>query len=159
MQPEIDLSGLKDLHILSKPDFWPHAVGWWVVLGGIVLIVCLCVMGYKVWHERPVVYACRKVKKISKEVSDDLEFLKKIARLLKRVAIVTEGRSKVAFLSDIKWQNFLEKRVTHCFTEKEAALIAFAPYEVALSEPVDRGVLMNHALVWIKKIFKNKKSS
>ena len=159
MQSEIDLSGLRDLHILPEPDFWPLAIGWWFVLGGVVFVLLCGVMGYRIWRERPVIYACRKVKKISKEMQDDLEFLKRIARLLRRVAIAADGREKVASLSDVKWQNFLMRRVRHCFTEDEAALIAFAPYEVTLTESVDRNVLVKHAFIWIKKIFKNKKSS
>ena len=159
MTPEVDLSGLKDLHLLPEPSLWPLATGWWLVLVCLLALLLCSGLIYIFWHQRPVVYACRKVKQIARRAEDDLSYLKQISSLLKRVAIATDGREKVASLSDAKWQAFLETRVDDGFTKKEAHLIAFAPYEQALKEPVRREVLTPKILNWIQKSFKNKKSS
>lgn len=159
MSADIDLSGLKDLHLLPEPSVWPLAIGWWLVLGGLLVILVGIVTFYICWHQRPVVYACRKARRIAQNCSDDLAYLKQISILLKRVAIATDGRQKIAPLSDEHWQEFLEKRVKGCLTKGEAHLIAFAPYEQKLSISFDKALLTQKVLQWIQKSFKNEKSS
>ncbi len=159
MTPEIDLSGLRDLHLMTEPDFWPLATGWWILLGGLFAGVLLILLGYVLWRKRPAVYAARKVDKFTRFLSDDLAYLKELSTLLKRVAIAADGREKTAALTEDKWQNFLLHRATQTFTEKEAELIAFAPYLTELQTPLNRPLLATHTKLWIKKVFKNKKSS
>ena len=158
MKPEIDLSGLRDLHILDQPSFWPLATGWWIVLGTIVFALIVLAYARYLWQQKPSVYAIRKLHKIANNTLDDLDFLKEISHLLKRVAIVIHGRSLIAPLSDTTWQDFLLAQADD-LTKKEAHLIAFAPYEQKLTDPVDRTQLVHHCKLWIKKVFKNKKSS
>ena len=159
MATNIDLSGLRDLHLLQEPSIWPLAVGWWLVLVGLLVLVLCGILWYIIWRQRPVVYACRKAKQIEDKTTDDLTYLKQMSALLKRVAIATDGRNKIAPLSDEKWQAFLEKRVDAVFTKKEAHLIAFAPYEQKLKESIDKAILTQKISEWIQKSFKNKKSS
>ena len=96
---------------------------------------------------------------MAEDIKNDLEYLKNISHLLKRVAIAAYGRPKIAPLSDEKWQNFLISAAPDTLTKNEAHLIAFAPYENKLKHRVSRDNLTNHCLLWIKKVLKNKKSS
>ena len=159
MQPEIDVSGLRGLHLMPEPSVWPLAIGWWIVLAVVVGSLILFGVLYVCWRKRPAVYACRKVRKIALDTKEDLLYLKQLSQLLKRVAIAADGRQVVALLSDVTWQEFLLKRVQGAFSEKEAYMIAFSPYEIQLSVSVDRKILTHHAITWIKKILKHKKSS
>ena len=159
MQPEIDLSGLKDLHILTRPDWWPLAYGWWIIIGLICFTILLCLMAWLHWHQRPDVYAIRKLHKINQKESNDLLYIKKISQLLRRVAIAADGRANIAQLSDTTWQDFLQNRVPNLLSQTEAHLIAFAPYESEMKDPLDRALLTHHLALWIKKVLKNKKSS
>lgn len=159
MQPEIDLSGLKDLHLMTKPDLWPLAYGWWVVIICAGLAILLGIIGYMIWHNRPVVYAIRKIKKINQEEPDNLIYIKKLSQLLRRVAIAADGRSAIAKLSDTKWQKFLQKRAPKTLTEQEAHLIAFAPYIPKIKTLTNRPILTEHTISWVKKVLQNKKSS
>ena len=157
--PEIDLSGLRDLHLLSKPSLWPLATGWWVVLATLLIITIICIVWAHLRRQRPDIYAVRKAKKMAQNIPDDLDYLKNISQLLKRVGIVLYGRPQIAPLSDSKWQEFLTKQAPDTFTEKEAHLIAFAPYEQKLKTKLNREQFTQHVALWIKKVFKNKKSS
>ena len=159
MQPEIDLSGLRDLHFIAQPSIWPLPMGWWFLLVCLVLAVLGLVVCYVNWRKCPSVYACRKARQIAMNVTNELSYLKNLSQLLKRVAIVADGRPAVASLSDKKWQNFLCHRIKGIFSEEEAHLIAFAPYEEGPVSSVNRQILTQHATAWIKKILKDKKSS
>ena len=159
MQPEIDLSGLKDLHLMEKPDLWPLAYGWWVLLGFIFLTIIIGIIGFIIWHNRPVVYAIRKVKKIDQKETDDQIYIKKLSQLMRRVAIAADGRPAIAQLSDESWQIFLQQRAPEILTKEEAYLIAFAPYMSHISNPINRPVLTEHVQLWIKKVLDCKKSS
>ena len=159
MQHEIDLSGLKDLHILSKPSIWPLALGWWLIIGLFLCAILFGIIAYIIWHNRPVVYAIRKIKKITLTESDDIMYIKKLSQLLRRVAIAADGRSAIAPLSDTKWQHFLQQRAPLILSETEAHLLAFSPYEQKLNQPIQRPLLMDHTILWVKKVFETKKFS
>lgn len=156
---EIDLSGLRDIHLLNKPDFWPLAYGWWILLGLILLTFLLGIFLYRMWHNRPDRYAIRKINDLDATYQDDLLYLKAVSSLLKRVAILADGRKKIAVLSGDSWQHYLQNRVSDCLTKHEAYQIAFAPYLVNLKSPVQRSLLRQHLALWVKKVLKNKKSS
>ena len=159
MQPEIDLSGLKDLHLISPSPLWPLATGWWMLLGFFTLAIILGFFTYHRWRQRPAVYAMRKLKKITQDEVNDLTYLKKLSQLLRRVAIAADGRPRTAQLSDKTWQQFLIKRVPNAFSAKEAHLIAYAPYDFQMKSTVNRRALQEHANIWIKKILKSKNFS
>lgn len=156
---EIDLSGLRDIHLMDKPDFWPLAYGWWILFGLILLTFLLGIFLYRMWHNRPDRYAIRKINDFDTLYPDDIPYLKALSVLLKRVAILADGRKKIALLSGDSWQHYLQNRVPDCLTKHEAYQIAFAPYLVKLKSPVRRALLTQHLALWVKKVLKNKKSS
>ena len=158
MNPQIDLSGLRDLHIPTEPSFWPLAYGWWVLLALVLLGIIALLVCWYLWQQRPVVYALKCQKQIAKE-PDDFYFLKEISQLLKRVAIAAYGRPKIAPLSDQKWQDFLINVAPSIFTKDQAHLIAFAIYQPDKKISLSRDDFNRAVTLWIKKVFKNKKSS
>ncbi len=158
MNSKIDLSGLKDLHLLSEPSWWPLATGWWVVIATILIVGVCSLLFYRAWRQRPSVYAIRKINKMI-SIPDDLSYLKHVSQLLKRVAIAVYNRQQIAPLSDQKWQDFLLTSAPNTLTKQEAHLIAFAPYESKLKKTINRALLTDHLILWVKKVFKNEKSS
>ena len=159
MTPNIDLSGLRDIHILSRPPIWPLAYGWWILLISLVVILIVFFAGRYLWRKRPVVYAVKVARNLTKENSNDLTYIKGLSQLLKRVAIAAFGRTTVASLSGMKWQEFLLTQAPDTFSKSEAHAIAFAPYEFKTKTKLPRDIFTDHAILWIKKVLKNKKSS
>lgn len=105
------LSELKDITVPVRPDFWPPAVGWWVV-GLLILlgIIGAVVVVGRLWYMRPKAYALRELKKIYSASDNPVLFAKQVSNLLKRVALYCYPRQKIAALSDKKWSSFLSKK-------------------------------------------------
>ena len=123
MNSDIDLTGLRPLHFPIRPDIWPLAWGWYVILGGILLFILFVI--YKK-RSSPLAYANREMKKIQKNTPE--KQLKLLSQLLKRVAMARYGREAIAPLSEDSWQEFLLASAPKVLTKEEAHLLAYAVY-------------------------------
>ncbi|MBP5344399.1 MAG: DUF4381 domain-containing protein [Alphaproteobacteria bacterium] len=157
MNNQIDLTPLKGLHVMDQPSWWPLAYGWWIVFVGVVFAVILFFMLRKWWRARPVVYAMHELQKIQK-ISKDIEYLRALSNLMKRVAILRFGREEIAPLTEDKWQHFLLQVVPHTFSESEAKSIALSPYVDKVKTPIKREKLRAQTAKWIQAVLKNKNS-
>ena len=158
MNQSIDLSGLKGLHLMNQPSWWPLAYGWWVILGALILAIIITLLIKRWWQSRPVVYALNEIKRIEKQDVSDLDFLHALSDLMKRVAILKFGRETISPLAEDKWQNFIIKTVPNLFSKPQAKVIAFSPYLTKLKAPIDRRVFISLVEQWIRKTLKNKNS-
>ena len=149
MNSAIDLTGLKGLHYPVAPDFWPLAWGWYVILGGILLLVLIII--YK-RTSSPLAYATREMKKIQKSASE--KQLKLLSQLLKRVAMAHYGREAIAPLSENAWQEFLLASAPGILTKEEANQLAYAIYNPTPKAPSKK--LFSACQKWIQKVLKNK---
>ena len=102
----VDLSQLKGLHIPTTPNIFPLAIGWWLI------IICLLILLLGVYF---LIYAwvhslrrqvMRQLKKI-KQISDTKEMLISLNQLAKQLAISRFGREKVAPLYEKEWVTFM----------------------------------------------------
>jgi len=158
MNPKIDLSGLRDLHIPQDPGFWPPSNNLWIVLALCVVLIIFVAFAIYLWQLRPVIYAIKQYKKIAQKTTDNRLYLKEVSQLLRQVAIAVYGRTKIAPLSDQTWQDFLIHAAPDVLPKDLAHLISFAPYQTI--EPVVPRERLNQLVPsWIKKVFKNKNSS
>lgn len=125
---QIDLSGLKDIIIPVKPDVFPLAIGWWIViLGGI--IVLLTGIGLFLHHYfSPLTYAYRELDKLKKRHKTQTQLAKEISKLLKRAAILRFSAEKVASLCDETWERFLSAEAHAKITPDVIKFIAYATY-------------------------------
>ena len=149
MNSEIDLTGLKGLHYPVAPDFLPLAWGWYVILGGILLLTLIII--YK-RTSSPLAYATREMKKIQKSASE--KQLKLLSQLLKRVAMVRYGREAIAPLSEDAWQEFLLAAAPQVFAKEEAHQLAYAVYNPKPKTPDKK--LYAASQKWIEKVLKKK---
>ena len=151
IQANIDLSGLRDLHLPQEPSLFPLAYGWWVLLAIFLVCALVCMIAYKLWQRSPAVYAKHELMNISK-LADDKDFLKEVSVLLRRVAIKSFGRQVIAPLSDKKWQDFLMTVAPKVLTEDEAYLIAFSPYEAKLKKQLNRSKFIVQVQTWMREV-------
>ena len=149
----IDLTPLKDLHIMAQPSWWPLAWGWWIIIAGLIFVILCWMIIRRWWHNRPVIYAQNELKKIA-TLSTDLDFLHALSNLLKRVAILKFGREKIAPLTEEKWQDFLVKTAHDVFTKQQAKQIAFSTYLAKLANRIDRNLFVLQARKWIQQVLK-----
>lgn len=131
MTGQVDLSGLKDIILPIKPDWFPPAIGWW----WIALLVVIAILGIiSAWihiHFSPLKYALRELKKKRHETKSPIHFAKEVSLLIKRVAIFRFGAQKVAGLSDEAWARFLSM---HAFGKIDADLIKFVAFSAYLPD-------------------------
>ena len=157
MNAQIDLTPLKGLHVMEEPLWWPLAYGWWVVLASVIGAGVIFYILHKWWQNRPIVYAMHELQNIRK-IPEDIEFLKALSNLMKRVAILKFSREKIAPLTEDKWQCFLIKSVPGNFSEREAKQIALSPYVTSFKGSVKREKLEKQTAKWIQVVLKNKNS-
>lgn len=154
----IDLSGLKDIIVPIKPDFFPPAIGWWIVMiGGIVGV--LIVAGIAVHHYfLPLSYALRELKKTYQQEKKAVRFAKNVSKLLKRAAILKFGSEKVSALSDEMWARFLSQQAHGKIEIEIINFIAFSAYlPDNQKKEVSNKVIYNAAELLLKNILKDKK--
>lgn len=149
---QIDLSGLRDIHLPIEPEFWPLAVGWYVLFGTIILAVLISFILWRLYQNKPLPYALRELEKIQHTPENQL---KNLSQLLKRVAMAKYGRKEIAPLTEDTWQEFLLSVAPKTLTQKQAHLLAFAMY--APDKKINEPTLYKNVRLWIKVILKRKK--
>ena len=120
----IDLSGLKDIHIPIEPFWWPPAIGWIVLFLCVLFSVIIGIVVYLIWRKQPKQYALRKLKRIYKGSQNTILMARQISVLLKRVALLKYPREKVASLSEEKWGEFLSKQANKAFSKGQIEKIS-----------------------------------
>ncbi len=153
-----DLSGLKDIHMVAEPSWWPPAVGWWLVLAGIVGFILLTGILYAVWYHRPRQYALRALETLYRTTENPVVLARHMSALLKRIALTLYPRRAVAGLSAEDWQAFLIEQTQNAFSAEQAKLLAFSTYLPDNTlVPVSRDGLYRAGQAGIKVLFKGKK--
>ena len=131
MMDQVDLSGLKDIVSPIKPDWFPPAIGWWwLLMAGIVLILGIVYVWVHVYFS-PLKYALRELKRQQYQTKTPVCFAKEVSLLIKRVAILRFGSSKVASLTDEAWTRFLSM---HAFGKIDGDLIKFIAFSAYLPD-------------------------
>ncbi len=158
MTPQsIDLSGLKDIHPPIEPSFWPLAVGWWGVIGGVFIV--LTIVAFLVYRHRfdSKRYAKRLLKSAYRSALNPQTFAFQISVLFKRIALARWSQEEVASLSDKAWATFIRQAGKNAIPEKMAHFIAHAAYAPpAKSVAFSNESLYNAANKWIDIVFKGK---
>jgi len=154
---EVDLSGLRDIHLPIKPSWWPPAPGWWLVAGAVLLLCLMILACYLYWATRPKQYATRELKRIYRATQNPVILAREISVLLKRIALLNYPRSQVAALTEEKWVDFLVDKTGQTFSDAQLTLIASSTYmpDEALT-PVSRDGLYHSAVRAIQLLFKEK---
>ncbi len=151
---EVDLSGLKDIHIPVEPHWWPLPVGWWLVIGAIVLGIFTAICFFIYWYTRPKQYALRELKTYYRQEKNPVLLARSISLLLKRIALLNYPRAEVATLSDESWILFLKEKTGDSFLKNQLELLAFATYMPEnVLKPVDTDLLYQSARKGISSLF------
>lgn len=136
--PAADLP-LRDIHIPDAIGWWPPAVGWWLLVVLVPLLLGFLFWLYKRLVRRTALKTARNMLKTLKNDSslDNLTKIAELSALLRRVAISTDTRSKVAGLTGQNWLHYLDGSIKGApFSEGPGRLLLNAPYQKATpSEP------------------------
>jgi len=115
--PERLANRLHDIHELDSVGIWPLATGWWLMLGGMVLLILLFI-GLRRWRPDWQRYlprygwsraAARELTVLREQVGHgDVKVLAaRLSELLRRIAIARCGRDRCAGLNGDSWLAWL----------------------------------------------------
>ena len=119
---EIDLSGLRGLHVPQTPDIFPFAYGWWIVFLACFFVGIILFFGISSFlrsRKNSVLCELRRIKKIK----DTRQMLIQLNDLAKKVAIAKFGREKIAQLYGQKWVDFLNSGNEKIFSQDYVDLL------------------------------------
>lgn len=159
------LAELRGIHLPDPVGFWPPAPGWWA-LGALVLALAV---GAWLWTRRRrrnvARHALRELDAlaIAPGMGDLQSLATAVSALLRRVALLRYGRTRVASLHGRAWQDFLSETAPRArrrarFVPDAGLLLSLAPYAptgAASLTPVggalDRPGLIAAARAWIQE--------
>ena len=151
------LNDLRDIALPEKISFWPPAMGFWILLGLVMIVLSyIALKKYKDWSMN----AYRRAGLILlKELGDNFSVdnqeatVENISLILKRVALVAYSREKVASLTGDAWLDFLnESYGGKEFLDHPAVLLKDASYHQRKENIVDENdvkKLLFLAQTWI----------
>lgn len=149
---------LQDIHLPQSADFWPLAIGWWILLVLVLITVA--------WFVIKAIKLNRRRKRQAKilarfsaleeklKVKSSNTIIAEINTLLRQLAITYYPREKIASLTGGDWLQFLdESGGTQDFSRGAGRILIEAPYR---SEKQIENLNINEFLPlvkkWIKKI-------
>lgn len=147
------LLDLKDIHEPEAIGWWPPAIGWWILAAAIPLLVIVSVWLYKRLTRKTALKSARKILAQIKQdtARDNLNTLRELSVLVRRVAISVSPRTKAAGLTGRQWLEFLDSSVKDApFTEGIGRLMAEAPYRNTPPSGQEISQLIDLCEDWLK---------
>jgi len=138
--PQVDLSALRDIHLPDAVSFWPPAIGWWLVLLAVIVLVGSVIL-FKTMRRRRQIRreAMAELDRLVSEHqthNDDHALLKELSILLRRLVISCYPRDQVAALEGEAWLAFLDAQLggkAAGFADS-AALLVSGPYQANIPD-------------------------
>jgi hypothetical protein len=108
------LSGLRDIHLPPPVNWWPPAPGWWLLAALLLVLLLLFWRGWRARRRRLALHreALAELAAIRRQYESDgnrQELVRRLSRLLRRVAISRFPREEVAGLVGDPWLAFLDR--------------------------------------------------
>ncbi len=144
---------LRDLHLPEPPGFWPPAPGWWLVFGGLLLVLVLAwVLGKRRKRLRYRRAALRQLAKLERQKLADRDLLVRVSSLLRRAALAAFPQSGCAGLQGENWLLFLDAhdQGADAFSHGPGRCLAAGPYQPA--PQYDRAALLGVCRSWLKQL-------
>ncbi len=155
------VQGIKEIVLPEPVSYVPQAVGWWILLGIVGLLLAWWIYRrYIKWHgnryRRQALLELAMIEEQLSQESGRISALAAISVLIKRTAIEAFGRNSVAELSGHLWLEFLDRTgSTNSFSQGPGQLLpefAYAKREALnemSKETIDQVLVL--VKVWINQ--------
>ena len=109
MQP-IELP-LRDVHLPEAISGWPLAIGWWITLALIPILLWISYKVYKHLTRKTAVKTAKQLLLVLKQdrTKTEAQVLAEVSALLRRVAMSVAPREECAGLTGHAWLEYLDK--------------------------------------------------
>ena len=126
---------LRDIHLPDPVSWWPLSIGWWLVIGLILVITCLSVWAYRRYQYKKysaVRLAKKELHKLRQQylVHRDIKLLAgELSVLIRRLNISIFPRTDTASLTGTDWLRHLDSPLPDKpFTAGPGRMLLDAPY-------------------------------
>lgn len=149
MPPDLPL---RDIHLPSPIGWWPPAPGWWLLVFGLPVLAWSLVWLWRFLRRKTVrKLALQELEKIARSDAGTQEKVRRLAILLRRVALSIYPREEVAGLTGGEWLAFLDGPMKgKPFGEGAGRLLLDAPYRREAQG--DAEALLALCREWIKRL-------
>ncbi len=149
------LQNLRDVHMPDPISWWPPAVGWWMIMGlliiGVSLVLWARASRQRTRPRRVALAQLEQVKQQYAAHANDQWAITQVSHLLRRYALAVFSRSRVAGLSGQSWLNFLDTTgSTNQFSEGPGQSLRSSPYQS--HAPTSASDLLPLVERWIRQV-------
>ncbi len=156
IMPDPSQLPLRDIHLPEAVSCWPLAPGWWIIIGLVILIIAVTIVLYrrrKRYLSSPAYQSGLELEKLKQAYainSDDLQLIRTLSSLIRRVAISVYPRIDAASLSGERWLAFLDQVMPdQPFSKGPGQVLASGPYQTDVNIDANRMIELTKA--WIDK--------
>ncbi|WP_269619564.1 DUF4381 domain-containing protein [Zhongshania sp. BJYM1] len=147
------LAQLADIHLPPPVANFPWAPGWWVLLG-IAVIALLCGVFWYRQHRSKSAFRRAALVELSDiaTIESDQLFAQQLNQLLRRVALHSYPKEKIAGLSGDKWMDFLYQNCGEkpIFADASLEALLQAAYQ-SPTHTLARDGLIAESKTWIRR--------
>jgi hypothetical protein len=143
---------LKDLHLPDPINWFPPAIGWWLVIVLIPVLIALLYWSYQRFTRKTALKSAKiLLTTIKTSPMDNTQKLAELSALLRRVAMSVAPRAETAGLTGQAWLAFLDSSLTGSpFTKGAGQCLASAPYRPSAPSEQEISQLISLCEDWLK---------
>lgn len=144
---------LRDIHLPDTIDWWPPAIGWWLLALLIPLFCWLMIKLYQRITRKTAVKTAKKLLLTIKQDSalNDRDKLNELSKLIRRVAISQSPRAETASLTGQAWLQYLDSSIKGSpFTQGIGRVFANAHYQKSAIADLDMAEITKLCENWLK---------
>ena len=152
---------LKDIHFAASPSFWPPALGWWILLALLMMLLA----GFFLWlnpklkkrkrHQLQREKLLSKLAVLEAQLAENPsnKVIAEINTLLRQCAVNYYPRSKISSLTGSDWLNFLDQSGnTTGFSKGAGRILIEAPYQAGVTKNLNRDEFLTLIRKWISQL-------
>lgn len=149
----MDSLDLKDIHLPEAINWWPPALGWWLLpVACLLILFALHAIYRRMTRKTAINHAQKLFKQLRRNPGETLDTLTTLSALLRRTAISTTARSEVASLRGQAWLEYLDRNLPDTpFSQGVGRCLADAHYRKTEPDTVDLDALLNLCERWLKQ--------
>lgn len=136
--PADNALALRDIHLPETIVWWPPAIGWWILVGLLMLLALLAFWLHRRYQGRRLhteaLQALMLIQTTHEKREDDQQLIRSLSIWLRRVCISHYPARDVAGLTGMDWLLFLDKSLVNTslprgFSQGPGKFILSAPYQ------------------------------
>jgi len=151
---------LRDIHLPDAILWWPPALGWWLLVISLPLIIAgMIVLRRWLKHQsakKRSIIEFRQIIRGFEAQQDATLFIGQISTLLRRILITYQGRNQTAGITGDRWIDELNELVVErCFSDEQESLLRHGQFQRNIE--FDSQALIASCERWIKALPRSQK--